>query len=162
MKKLIFKYIAYVALILVLINAVFACCGYLYIQSLLTRYFAPICSSSTEVLYGMISEKPNRQQIKSVLDKLSRQQEIVMSAVANEKGKIIFARGPQKREQIISQLFTKLPIAENGKIAGWLKIWPAPEFIFKEMTRDRNLFIIAGRDRFLARACIILSLFLPA
>ena len=101
MKKLILKYIAYLALVLVLINAAFACCGYLWVQSFLLRYFTPICAPTTNVLYNMISEKPNRQQIKTVLDKLSRQQEIVMSAVANEKGKIIFARGPQKREQII-------------------------------------------------------------
>ena len=144
MKRLIFKYIAYLALILVLINTVLAGCCYLWVHTYLKSYFTPICAPSAEILFKMVSDKPNRQQIKLVLEKLSRQQDIVMSAVANEKGKIIFARGPQKREQIIWPLYTTIPIAEKGKIAGWLKVWPAPELVFREMTRGGNPYLIAA------------------
>jgi len=140
MKKLTVKYIAYLALILILVNAALAGGFYLWEQSFLKQYFTPVCAPSCELLSRMVSDKPNRQQIKLVLDKLSRHPDIVMSAAVNDKGKIIFARGPQKREQVVWPLYVALPVMSEGKVAAWIKVWPAPELIYKELTRGRNFY----------------------
>lgn len=142
MKKLIIRLLVFHIIVLVAVSSVFLGAGCLWGQTILKKHFTPLSAPTIEVLVDLVSEKPNRQMIRKVLEKLSRQQEIVMSAVTNDKGKIIFARGPQKRQQVIWPLYVKMPLNKADMTVGWLKIWPAPEFIFKELTTGKNIYVI--------------------
>jgi signal transduction histidine kinase len=144
MKRLIVKYVIFFFVILNVVNAVWGGCCFLWVSSYLNNYFRPVCLPTTETLSKMLTDKPSRPQIKTALDKLSRNPDIVMSAVYNEKGKIVFARGPQKREVIIWPLYVKMPIFSQDKTTGWLKVWPAPELIFRELTKSGNLYVLGA------------------
>ncbi|MHB9154644.1 MAG: GAF domain-containing protein [Endomicrobiales bacterium] len=138
MNRLIIKFSVFLVSVLVLLCVVAGSSAYFWMNAQMKGYLAGTCEPAAAALAEMVAVRPNRQQIKNVLTKLSRNTDIVMSAVANEKGEILYARGVQKREEVIWPLYVSYPLLSDGKTLGRLKVWPAPETVYREMTHVKN------------------------
>jgi hypothetical protein len=113
------------------------------------RDFAETVKPLVESLPAKVTVKPNRQQIKNDLNRLSRNPEIVMSAVVSCDGKVVFARGAQKHEYVIWPLHVTYPLVREGARVACLKVWPSPEFFYRKIAHDMPAVALALAAAFL-------------
>jgi signal transduction histidine kinase len=142
MNRLICKYFAFQILILLFIFLAFSGAGYLWFTGLLTDRYRAISRPAVNTLSPMVSGRVNRAQVRNILDVLENHPDIVMTAAAHSHAKFIFARGQQKRSEMIWPLSVTYPLVTAGRVVGGLRVWPAPESVFRLMTDGKNPYII--------------------
>lgn len=143
MKRLVLKHIIAIALIVVLINSAWLGAIYLWSSSVIRDYFSDSTAKSIRVLSEVMYKRIDPKEIKSLLKDLHLNPAIAKLDVVNKEGKVVYAQVPQKREHIITFLNTHIPLEKKNKIIGYLKIWPTPESVVREITRDENMWIFA-------------------
>lgn len=140
MKRLLLRYVVSLVVIVLLIAAATLAGGFFWAESVIRRHYSPLINPVSGALADILSQKSiHRSDIQRSLERLTRQGDVVMWAVSHENGDVVYARGPQKREQIIWPVRLTFPLISGGKRIGWLKVWPSPEFIFWEILRYDNL-----------------------
>ncbi len=160
MKTLFFKNLVFQVFIGIFISGAVLAIGMAWSRELLYDHFQGTAAPAAEALSRLLGEKPDVVRIRTVLSRLSGHPEILKTAVIHDNGKMIFARGPQKRAHMIESLRVSFPVTRDGAVAGRLVIWASPELLVRILTSGGNLFMTAAAMAFFGLlAAMILFLY---
>lgn len=154
MKRLVLKYLIFLLILVTGVSILWTVGAYVWSRGIMTAYVSPMAQPGLAPLGEQLSGKPNRQTIRNFLAKTYRQSDLVMSAVVDLNGTVI-ARGVQKRESVIWPLYIRFPVMNGTEQVAWLKLWPAPESVYREMVSGANRYVI-GLWAFTWWLCIML------
>lgn len=141
MKRLVLKYLLFLLLLVTGVSVLWTAGAFVWSRGILTAYMTPLAQPGLAPLGVQLNGNPNRQSIRTFLAKTYRQSDIVMSAVIDMDGTVI-ARGMQKRESVIWPLYLRFPVMTGATQTAWLKLWPAPESLYRELIAGANRYVI--------------------
>lgn len=158
MIKLIIKYSIGVTAIFTLVTALWFTVVCRWVSSETTGYFSADSEKIISALKGQISpDKAKRHSAAEVLESMSLHPEFDHVKLLDSTEKTVYAATTGKGRSVEDFISVKYPIYEKGEIAGWLKIWIAPGFVFRWLSMGNHLTVL-GLCLFLWALTTVLAL----